>query len=448
MDNNQLKNANIKQCKDLTLLIEEENNIRISSISLDINQLLEHNLLDEFHDVSNEIKEIVFSKLLEEKLHTYDENAEIDYIDEDGFGVVSDDPYRSYKVFVDDGEAYINSYDYLNKIGSYFYDECKSIYQNGYYEAIVQTNDWRYEYLGLLLKGHSSNKDDVIYEVSPISRDFRNIINLNENYNKDYFTIDEGVTLKIWNIDKKFIYTPLNSDFKPFITRLVHSILFEISRKHSVDIKMSSFDYDFDDIEEEVEGLESEFKVEICKLDKEYDTDLLNYYYEASLMDESEFQYIAYYRVIECIFDEVYRAQTLSDVKSIINSDGFSTYSNSDLGMIVELVEKYQKDKNDKEKIRLVFEKYLRGNLRDEAFLYSNKEIIDILIDDLKLIKKPNEFKDMQKIGNIIYDFRCQCTHSNRTYSKKTVNIKSDGLRNYIRLIKKVCQRIITTFEK
>ncbi|GEM_PF-944830 len=447
MDSNQLKNANIEQCKDLILLIEDTNNIRVSSVTLGIDQILQHNMEDEFQEVSNEIKEIVYSKLIEIDLQTYDEYAEVDYINEDGFGVTSDSPHRSYYVDVDEGEIYENSYNYINKIARYIYDDCKSIYYNGYYETIVQTNDWRYEYLGLLLKGNCSNDKDVIYEVSPISNDFLNIININENYNEDFFNIEEGISLKVWNIDKKFDYTPMNPEFKPFVTRLVHSILFEISKNHSVEIKMSSFDYDLDDIEEEVEGLESEFNVEICKLNKEYDSDLLEYYYEASLMDEGEFQYIAYYRVIECIFDEVYRAQTISDIKSIVNSEGFSTYSDSDLGMIVELVEKYQKDKNDKEKIRLVFEKYLKGNLRDEAFLYSNKEVIDILINDLKLIKKPSEFKDMQKIGNIIYDFRCQCTHSNRTYSKKTVDVDSEGLKNYIRLIKKVCQRIITSFE-
>lgn len=31
-------------------------------------------------------------------------------------------------------------------------------------------------------------------------------------------------------------------------------------------------------------------------------------------------------------------------------------------------------------------------------------------------ITKDEDLKDLQKIGNIIYDFRCNCTHSNRSF--------------------------------
>lgn len=57
-------------------------------------------------------------------------------------------------------------------------------------------------------------------------------------------------------------------------------------------------------------------------LDK-YDKDLLKYFNSASQMATSEFKYIAYFQVLECIFDEVYLYETVQDAKSIIDSNWF-----------------------------------------------------------------------------------------------------------------------------
>lgn len=67
----------------------------------------------------------------------------------------------------------------------------------------------------------------------------------------------------------------------------------------------------------------------------------------------------------------------------------------------------------------------------------------------MQLIKKDEELKDMQKLISIIYDYRCKCTHSNRTYPfRSAYENNNDELSGYISLIKKIAEKIIINYDK
>ena len=57
-------------------------------------------------------------------------------------------------------------------------------------------------------------------------------------------------------------------------------------------------------------------------------------------------------------------------------------------------------------------------------------------INQCEVLKSDSDLKDLQKIGNIIYDFRCECTHSNRSYPiQRNINKSEESLNLYIILI-------------
>ncbi len=351
--------------------------------------------------------------------------------------------------FVEGEQSYDRILDFVNSLLEYSYVSCRLCYRTDYIEYIVAYKNWRYQYLKYSISGTEQSQRSISYEVSPISKELSTLIRLNESYDDvddDYadVSIEENlVTLKVRNINS---VTKISISDSEFLGKIVKSILFDISRKYGVDINLKSFQCPID-VSDKVNGLDSDLVEKKCIIKNRYDDDLIDYYYSATEMDISEFQYMAYFRVIECIFDEVYKHETIQDIKYIINSDSFSTYDDKDITSIVDIVEKYQKQKNDKEKIKLVFEKYLKGTVHYEAFLLANKEIIKILKDDLKLIRNEEEFKDYQKIGNIVYEFRCKCTHSNRAFKSKGVFVGEENeLEKYISLIKKICQRIIVNY--
>ena len=54
---------------------------------------------------------------------------------------------------------------------------------------------------------------------------------------------------------------------------------------------------------------------------------------------------------------------------------------------------------------------------------------------------------DIQKLANIIYDFRCDCTHTNRRFAKKDEQLADKTkIESYIELVKKIAERIIINY--
>jgi len=165
-------------------------------------------------------------------------------------------------------------------------------------------------------------------------------------------------------------------------------------------------------------------------------------------MEQSEFKYLAFFQVVECLFDEVFKSELVQDIRIIIESDWFSSQNDTHLEEMISIIDKYNREKNDRTKTKLVLERYFKLNVHDEAYNLANKEIFTIL-NDLKLIKNNSDLKDLQILANLIYDFRCECTHSNRNYPiQRNININEENLNLYIMLIKKIAQKIILNYKK
>ncbi|KJD38041.1 hypothetical protein QD46_21985 [Paenibacillus polymyxa] len=180
-----------------------------------------------------------------------------------------------------------------------------------------------------------------------------------------------------------------------------------------------------------------------------YDSEMLNYYYRAMIMDNNEFKYLAFYQILECIFDEVYQYELVQDVKQILNSNWFSTHNEEHISKMIRLVEQYNNKKTDVEKLRMVLERYFKGDIHDNAFILVNNEVINEL-KSLHIISKEEEIKNISVIAKHLFDFRCECTHSNRkfpTKNKVSFDKTKSELDSYIQLIKMISSRVICNYK-
>lgn len=327
------------------------------------------------------------------------------------------------------------------------YIKGKCLYKKDYAELLI---DLFGSNLVNTLSSHkfSIEKDHTLtninYEISQISETFFEFVSrtlLEFEYGRSKLT-----SLKIYYLDEVLTLSLDNtSDFEKKVEWLAKSIIFDISHKSSICLKL----IDVSQVEknESPKDILGNSKLIAKKsVISNYDQDLIQYYYRAIQMEPSEFQYLAFYQVLECIFDEVYLSETISDARKIIESSWFSPAQDKDIEGLINMIDRYHKEKDDREKTRLVLQKYFKGETRDEAYFLANGEIINIL-QQLKKIKDNKEAKDLQKLTNIVYDFRSKCVHSNRTYPFRTEFQNSpEELELYIALIKKIAEKIILNY--
>ncbi|GAA1379994.1 methylamine utilization protein MauJ [Peribacillus frigoritolerans] len=340
-----------------------------------------------------------------------------------------------------------------NKIKDFFdlkYIPVIACYREDYFEVLINHTDMVWgdglSHISFSIEDEIRSQDRICYEISSVSKEFSTIIENNQLY-RNLEVEDNFTTLKIYNINK---VSNISIEMKEIEEKLLYyakCILFDLSYKFSATITFEELPEDDED-EGEFEHITEELNdIKTPYFKKEYDSDLIDYYHRALKMSDSEFKYLAYYQVLECIFDEVYLHETVQDVKQIMNSSWFSTHKDKDITEIIEIVEKYNKAKNDREKLKLVLERYFKGEVHDQAFFLANRDIIEILKNELKKIKQDKDLKDLQNLATVLYDFRCECTHSNRSYPfRTTFNKTNEELKQYINLIKKVSEIIILNY--
>lgn len=287
--------------------------------------------------------------------------------------------------------------------------------------------------------------DDIIsYEVGYISDQFFEFIDNTLNFD---YSQSELVTLKIYNVNKILKIRFDDEDYSDKATGIAKSIIFEISYKTDIYLKLLDISAVKKDEEHSSKDLSEHGKLIDNKiLPSRYDKDLIQYYYRAIQMIPSEFQYLAFYQVLECIFDEVFLSETIQDLRRVIESSWFNTNKDENMEELIKIFERYSRSKNDREKTRIVLDKYFKGQVRKEAYYLSNRDITNIL-KKLKKIKKEDDLNDLQKLADIIYDYRCKCTHSNRAFPFRTeFQGSSEELEIYISLIKKIAEKIIINY--
>ena len=289
------------------------------------------------------------------------------------------------------------------------------------------------------------NINSISYEIGNISDQFFEFIDNTLNILDFDYSQSELTTLKIYNVNKTL---NIQSDDKQYFNKAINiakTIIFEISYKTDVciellDISTAKKDDELKDFSESVKLIDK--KIDPTR----YDKDLIQYYYRAIQMISSEFKYLAFFQVLECVFDEVFLSETIQDSRRVIESSWFTTQEDKNIEELIKIFERYNSVKNDREKTRIVLDKYFKGEIRKEAYYLTNKEIIEIL-KKLKKLNDKKDLNDLQKIADVIYDYRCKCTHSNRAFPFRTeFEGSSEELEWYILLIKKVAEIIIINY--
>lgn len=317
-----------------------------------------------------------------------------------------------------------------------------------YFEAVVDfTNLFDYyDDKSTTIEPNGLNYESkCYYEIGEISEEFA--IFLDQTIHWDNFSTEYYKSIKIYNLNKLISDDYKSDSFLDKTKDFLSMIFFQLISKHDLRIRLLNLD-DYEKFEPELDEVDTS-KIESTVLEPiNYDIDLVNYYNRASHMTDSSFKYLAYFQVIECLFDEVYLEETIQDAKSVINSNWFNSQNSDDVLKLIKLIDKFSKEQNDRNKIRLVLDKYFKMNLHDDAYLLAYTDIADSLIA-LKLIKDFGEIKDLQKVGNILYDIRCEYTHSNRSFPKRNQTQIDEGeLKEHINLIKKFSKVIIDNYRK
>lgn len=341
-----------------------------------------------------------------------------------------------------------NEEDFVKRVRQLFnykYTDGKSLHKKDEFEVLV-TLGHSHEYIfydeDYEIEASGYSEGDVYFSIGRMTDDFEYfLINTTD---LDHFDSSNWKSLRIYNIEtNQGIKNLAQYDTCSYI---VQSIIFDLQHKynikvHTLDLKEIE-EYEDIEIADSSDNLIENTTIEL----NQYDKDLLFYHNRALHMDESEFKYIAYFQVIECLFDEVYKYETIQDVKNIIKSNWFSPNSDDNIYSIIQIIERYHKEKNDRAKTKLVLDKYFKVDLHDEAYFLVNKEIIEILLS-MQLINKKEDLRDTQKIANIIYDFRNKCTHSNRDFPVTNSTVTSENsLHQYISIIKKIAEKIIINY--
>lgn len=325
---------------------------------------------------------------------------------------------------------------------NYVSGEC--LFDSKYFEAIVSISGSHYvdllSHYDVNLSDENAVADAPHYEISPASEEFCTFFDGESAY--DYVEGGNLTTIKLYNTDKLVGFDKAE-EYIEVCKNLCKNTIFDICRKTSHAFELLALSQDDDDpyfeLTDELEAITR------TNFSHDYDKDLINYYYRGARMESSEFKYLCFYQVLECIFDEVFLHETTQDVKALLNSNWFDPRKDDHAQKIISIVDRYNKEKNDKAKLFLVLQKYFRGDTHDDAYIAANAEIIEIL-KKLEEVKKDDDIKDLQKLVTVIYDFRCSCTHSNRKFPKASIPHTDDSLDLYISLVKKVAEAVIINY--
>lgn len=376
-------------------------------------------------------------------------DLELRIIEEEEVSLSSTDWRTSARFDVD------NLDDTLEALKSFFngtYIESTAFYEHDYIEFSISfpelENTFGMPQLSEIEFTDESNQNKLFFEINKISEPFFNLKTKDQEYGNEYVYYDyEETTLKIYNINSELQIDLNADDFYVRAQYVAKTIIFNLSYKYDIEIGLSNELEVGADIEDSIYELSEKLenvKEKDMLVTKLYDKDLVNYYYRALQMKDSEFKYMAFYQVIECIYDEVLMATTVESIRQLISANRFDSNIDENIKFIIDKIKLHNSSKKDEDKLKLILEKYFKGTLPDEVFLEVNKDIAELLVN-MKKIRDISELKDLQKLQQVIYRFRCDCTHSNRAYPIKRVE-DENSLEDYINLIKMVAERIILNY--
>jgi hypothetical protein len=381
-----------------------------------------------------------------EKIKTHFKDIDIS-IDEDCIVIGHPDNEDVYKTFDLNEEDKAYDFEEINEFVYSKYVIGRFLFRKNYFETVIAFSniiDYQDDESTEIKPNGKNHEEKCFYETGAVSEEFGYF--LNESIHWDHFSSDYFHSLKIYNIDEIYNIKYTDDKYLKTAIELCSQIFFRLSIKYGINIKLLNLhDESFNPEIEEIDTKNIKSTIISSEI---YDTDLVHYYNRAIHLPKSSFKYIAFFQVLECIFDEVYLSETIQDTRAILNSDTFDSNNIDNIQSLIKIIDRYGKEQNDRSKIKLILDKYFKMNLHDDAYLLAYSNISSILIS-LKYVKEESEMKDLQKIGNIIYDIRNEYTHSNRKFPKKKENIvEIDKLDEQIELIRLISKTIILNYKK
>lgn len=395
-----------------------------------------------FKKTQDKMKEI-------EEIKKYFKDINIE-INDDSIHIVHPDNSDVLKIFeknIDNAEI---SYDY-NMIREFVYTKYitgRFLFKKNYFEAVIDFSnifDYHDEESTTIKPTGKEYEKKCHYETGKVSEEFEHF--LNESIHWDHFSAEFFHSIKIYNIDEIFNIKYTDEKYLQNVLEICSQLFFNLSTKYGINIKLLDLSQD-ESFDPEIEEINTNTIKSTIIESYVYDSDLVSYYNRAIHLPKSSFKYLAFFQVLECIFDEVYLSETIQDTRAILNSDSFHPNNTENIHSLIKIIERFGKEQNDRTKIRLILEKYFKMNLHDDAYLLAYSNISSILID-LKYINNESDMKDLQKLGNIVYDIRNEYTHSNRKFPKKKENtVEIDKLDEQIELIRLISKTIIINYIK
>ena len=183
---------------EIEILINEQNELHITSNAMGYEHCFETNTDGDIDELKEEIDIFVKSKKIEIAFQEITPNIEIEwYGDDEIIANSSDWDKEIYLELNDEYKTVDDLIGFVNKLKTYNYVECESCYENDYVEYIVSFKDWKYDYLKYKLYGIEDIETKIIYEISPISQELLTLIRINERYDMDEFYDEDLITLKI-----------------------------------------------------------------------------------------------------------------------------------------------------------------------------------------------------------------------------------------------------------
>jgi len=225
----------------------------------------------------------------------------------------------------------------------------------------------------------------------------------------------------------------------------VHTVILNLSRSFHIDLELISLpeDYDSDPYYEVLEEAGKTLGTGKQLINKTYDYDLMQYYYRAVVMKDSPFKFLAFYQVLEALFDEAQRIESVADVRGLLTASGFSPWADMKVQELVESVLRYSTERDERSKLRRVLELFFRGSQHDDAYQRANSDIADLLIRG-GWLGKLEDLKDVARLASVLYDYRCRAAHAERTFPRsQSVDPEVEKEALLLRVVKLFAERVI-----
>jgi hypothetical protein len=198
-----------------------------------------------------------------------------------------------------------------------------------------------------------------------------------------------------------------------------------------------------------------------------YDSELINHYQIAVSSDNSAYEYLSFYHVIESFFEKIYNEDLIKRIQDALTKPDFSCTSESDIKKIIKItrdsVKQFKEENliiNEQQALMLTLKKYVKlDELRDDLNDYDpHSHLLDYYKNEEVVFSGGEKFdlNDLNQLDNIydklssrIYKTRNSIVHSKESIKKIYNHFKHERILNKeIPLIRFIAEQVIYNSSK